>query len=1624
MISSQPSRHAAITGLVLLTLSCAGSATDSGGGELDLIRWDMVDGARPEVLDVETAGDAADGGDPLPDVVSCEPGAAGFGCRCEGNGDCASGYCVYHNGDRVCTRGCVDVCPAGWACQAVDQGADPVFICLSRFAHLCLPCETSDDCRLLFGGGDTCVGYGDETGSFCGAACADDAPCPDGYACAEATSVEGQATRQCVRASGDCACSDAAVTAALTTPCAQANEWGRCTGRRLCDGPTPSACDAPIPQEEICFNGIDDDCDGETDPWEPCHPCVCGDGACEPDRCDEHWEPALDPPQLTCAVDCTVCGNGSCDPGEGVSGELACVVDCCGSCGDGACKGFECGEDPASCPLDCGAWTCGDGTCNPGENAVDCPVDCVAYACGNHTCEPTEDPDTCPEDCDVGCGDCACHPSESYASCPVDCGFCDDGYCSNCVYLGESLETCPSDCHCVPDCEGKVCGPDLCGGLCGQCDDADPCAGACVDGACVPALALELACDGQDEDCDGQADEDFLYEGAGLGAPCGGLGVCGGGVVECSLDGARATCSTNPDGSASESGPEICDYLDNDCDGLTDEDFTLVLLDGTELTGSDQPCGAGICTNGLSACAPEGDAVLCPSEAIARLEACDGLDDDCDGLTDEDYPGLGEPCDGGDDDQCAGGVYTCTVDGNTLFCADDEPVLETCDGDDDDCDALVDDEDPDLITVACALQIGACAGSRALPARCVDGAWEPCGDDDYQAHSPVFDAGAEARCDGVDNDCDGLTDEDVSCTDSDPCTLDDHCHDGACVGTPYPPDAGPTCTTSLCESATGAVTLVVDDHACLIPGAGDALVCVAADGVNPANPCERCLPGLDDQGWSDAEEGATCNDLDPWTVWDQCTSGACTGTPDRDMDGALNDDDCCPEVANAGQEDLDGDGAGDVCDSDADADGVPNVADCGWLAPTVFPGGTEVCDGLDNDCNGLTDDADLGLVRPACPLQQGVCTSSVAPSSRCVDGAWGSCQPEDYLAWSASYEAEPELTCDGLDNDCDGDTDEALTAAPGDCKLVGVCTTDNVISSCAAGTWVCDYGGVPDYDGDLEQRCDGLDNDCDGDTDEGFEDTDGDQIADCVDSDVDGDLWTDDVDCAPFDAQVHPGATEDCDGVDDDCDGQIDEDFAAGAPCGVGVCAGGLTECMPTGDATRCASMPGGSGDMSGTETCNQLDDDCDGDTDEGFDVDGLCGTGACAGGQVECAPDGSARCSTMPGGSMAIAITEACNGYDDDCDGLTDEGFNLGAYCGDGLCGGGQIECDALGIEDTRCSTMPGGTADKSKAETCNYLDDDCDGDTDDGVKTTFFRDQDYDDFGDPADTMSGCSAAVGYIAVGQDCDDTRSTTNPDASEACNYRDDDCDGQTDEGVKTTYYRDQDGDGYGRSSDARQDCSAPSGYVASSTDCNDNDNAINPGEDEACNQIDDDCNGQTDENPDQICPETWELCESGECHRFVNNGDGTITDRRYGNEWEFSRQYGVTWSQAIDYCAGIPLDGGGWHLPTVDELRTWLIGCPQNELDGACEIHDACDSQDCTNWCGGCDGLAGPGWYGCYYDEAFDPGVSYYYQDRFEYYWTATEYFPDTANAYYMEFSYGYIDRAGKNNQNFVRCVR
>lgn len=226
---------------------------------------------------------------------------------------------------------------------------------------------------------------------------------------------------------------------------------------------------------------------------------------------------------------------------------------------------------------------------------------------------------------------------------------------------------------------------------------------------------------------------------------------------------------------------------------------------------------------------------------------------------------------------------------------------------------------------------------------------------------------------------------------------------------------------------------------------------------------------------------------------------------------------------------------------------------------------------------------------------------------------------------------------------------------------------------------------------------------------------------------------------------------------------------------------------------------------------------------------------------------------------------TEKCDGIDNDCNGVVDEGSSSNAgtwyqdYDGDGY--------GNPSVSMTSCSQPSGYVANNTDCldtrnasypnapEYCNGYDDDCDGTVDEDAALdvkTWYQDADSDNYGNKSVKDIDCYQPSGYVADNTDCDDGRALSNPGATEYCNGYDDDCDGTIDESAAAdakTWYRDADSDTYGTSSVSQVSCSQPNGYVSNSTDCNDLDATAHPGASEYCDNVDDDCNGVVDDNP-------------------------------------------------------------------------------------------------------------------------------------------------------------------------------
>jgi hypothetical protein len=600
--------------------------------------------------------------------------------------------------------------------------------------------------------------------------------------------------------------------------------------------------------------------------------------------------------------------------------------------------------------------------------------------------------------------------------------------------------------------------------------------------------------------------------------------------------------------------PEVCNGVDDDCDGAIDEGF-----DKDE--------------DGFTTCAGDCNDAN-PLIHPGATEVCNSIDDDCDGAIDEGFDGDGD------------GYTACGGD-----CDDADPLVhpnspESCNGIDDNCNGFVDEEfdgDGDGFT--------ACGGD--------------CNDAD-----PLVHPGATEVCNGADDDCDGTIDEgfdadadgfrtcDGDCDDADPAI-----HPGA---------------TEICNGFDDDCDGAVDEG---FDGDGDGFTTCGGD-CDDADPLIH--PGRPE----------LCNGID-----DDCDLATDEGQPET-CNGI---DDDCDGLIDEGFPDTDGDGLGDCVDPDDDGDGVPDDSDCAPLdySMTALPG---VAGPLSAQTDGALSRFTWDQVPQAhvYNIYRGEVsvTAGWAFHSVCVLSEGASASYEDAALpppGSLYYylQAGTNLCGEGsLGTGSDGSSrprDQPCEPQGRDTDADGVLDlSDN-----------CPLALNPDQaDADRDGRGDACDN-CPAVSNPTQADRDGNGQGDHC-QDLDGDGFTADVDCRDDAPAIHPGAPEACNEIDDDCDGVVDEGFAKGEACsaGTGACERtGVTVCSADGTGTTCGAVPG----APEPETCNGVDDDCDGSVDEGFDQDGD-GYTSC-GGDCE---DGNA--AVHPG------ATEVFNGVDDDCNNVIDD--------------------------------------------------------------------------------------------------------------------------------------------------------------------------------------------------------------------------------------------------------------------------------------------------------------------------------------------------------------------------------
>ena len=507
---------------------------------------------------------------------------------------------------------------------------------------------------------------------------------------------------------------------------------------------------------------------------------------------------------------------------------------------------------------------------------------------------------------------------------------------------------------------------------------------------------------------------------------------------------------------------------------------------------------------------------------------------------------------------------------------------------------------------------------------------------------------------------------------------------------------------------------------------------------------------------------------------------------------------------------------------------------------------------------------------------------------------------------------QPE-TCNGLDDNCDGEIDEGFEVGA-DCQTGhGVCARPGVRACNEVGESICE--GPLGEGGD--ELCNGLDDDCDGEIDDGL------ALGEACTSglgqcEAAGVRVCGEAGAVVCDAAVGAPGAELCNGLDDNCDGVVDDGFSVGEICnrGQGVCLrAGIWACDPDGAAQCTAEVVVGSADV-----CNGLDDNCDGEVDEGFGVDQACelGLGVCLRvGAWRCSPDGGAQCDA----DVVAGGVEICNGLDDDCDGRADQDI-VGGACDTGL----QGVC-AAGRESCRVGEMHCVADVQPSAETCDGVDEDCDGQVDEDTGTV--------DCGVGICQRRIPACVGGVLAV---CDPLVGAS---ALELCNGLDDDCDGVIDNNPSDLNASCDVGLG---------ECERPGieacvdGVLVCDAE------VVAPGV-EQCNGLDDDCDGVVDNDavpadarcdvgvgicqvPGQpACVDAIIVCEGEagvpdafeECNGLDDDCDGTV-DEGAGFE-EFC---------GIGQCEHLLIDCGGDIVPECNPL----LGAEPERCDG---IDNDCD---------------------------------------------------------------------------------
>ncbi len=558
----------------------------------------------------------------------------------------------------------------------------------------------------------------------------------------------------------------------------------------------------------------------------------------------------------------------------------------------------------------------------------------------------------------------------------------------------------------------------------------------------------------------------------------------------------------------------------------------------------------------------------------------------------------------------------------------------------------------------------------------------------------------------------------------------------------------------------------------------------------------------------------------------------------------------------------------------------------------------------------------------------------------CAEGGLTACD-------AATAQAE---SCNGGDDDCDGELDEGTGGE--------ACERSNEFGTCK-GSYACVAGQLAcDAIEPAEDVCDGMDNDCDGTADLGFPDKDLDGKANCIDQDDDGDTVLDEEDNCPL--NDNPGQENfDLDSLGDACDPDDDNDMTPDEG-----------DCGPLDPAIK----PGGD------ETCDQQDNDCDGEVDE----NGVCGTGPCAGKKdgTACSDGDSCTvldecqdgvcggspkdCSFLDGScSMGVCEMGACQqvlleGNCDDQDSCTKADSCLNGVClgtpldcsqFDGSCSYGVCQagaCVAKNLFGACNDGDPCTLTDLCKDGVCTGTPKDCswmDGACTQGVCANGACSQKLLD-GLPCTVQGGCAGTcqTGQCVVNQ------------AGELCNGVDDNCDGVIDEGfpLKGGACDTEDSDlcafGVWTCKPDGSGLACPSEIFA---------NLV-----ETCNAQDDDCDGIVDDGT--LCP-AGQMCSNGSCVPECQPVNGGWTDWSCG---ACSVQCGDGTKLCTRSCGNpTPSCGGNTCVGETISSQSCSGSCGFGMMcsAGVC-VDDPCKPDPCNNhgWCvpatGAC--ICDPGYTG------------------------------------------------------------